>query len=517
MIDTGENAPAQLRTRVCIVGSGPAGMTVALELERLGIDCVLLESGLREPDRAHTALNQTRQVGLTTDHNSVNRLRGLGGTSAHWGGLVRPLDALDFEARNWVPGSGWPLSRDELAPHYATAHRLLKLPATDYDLEAQENPGTPRAVPLADRDFENIAFVHDTEPVRMGQAYGEHLADSGRITTLLDATVTDLETDPGGQRVTRVQATSLSGRRFAVVADRFVLAAGAIQSARLLLNANRVHAQGLGNSRDQVGRYFLQHPVFYGTRLLLFDTAQRRRLRRGGRAMHAIRTAIRPDSARARKLLNFHVFPLREQPPGRREQWLRQVPGFVRAPLQHASFMQVGEVGVVPQYLDDLRAVLGPGPRAEAVYAPLEIRAEQAPNPDSRITLDETRDALGVRRAVMDWRLGELDQYSLQEGARLFGGCVARNGLGRLQAGPRQTQLPQVQDAFLHGGNHHYGTTRMGHSPANSVVDRNCRLHEVHNLYVAGSAVFPTTGHANPTLTIVALAARLAQHLAGRG
>ena len=174
----------------------------------------------------------------------------------------------------------------------------------------------------------------------------------------------------------------------------------------------------------------------------------------------------------------------------------------------------MGEVGEVPEFLADLQSILTPTTPAQTLYATLETRAEQAPNPDSRITLDTQRDELGLRRAVMDWRLTDLDRTSMQAGMWLLGGSMARNGIGRVQAGPEQLQTPEAGGEFLHGGHHQYGTTRMGDSPRNSVVDRQCRVHGLANLYIAGSAVFPTTGYANPTLTIVALSARLATHLA---
>jgi choline dehydrogenase-like flavoprotein len=511
MIDTGSNAPEQIHTGICIVGSGPAGMTVAMELERLGVDCVLLESGGRVPDPKYASLNQTAQIGITTDPSVANRLRCLGGTSALWGGLCRRLDAMDLERRPWVPDSGWPIGLSDLLPHYDTAHRILELPPAEYNLE---NLLSMRAGQLEDRDFLNTVFYYDNSPVRFGPRYGPQLESSTRIRTFLDSTVVDIRTDDSGQRVVAVQVTTLGGKRFQVLAERFVLAACAIQTARLLLNADTVHKTGLGNANDMVGRYFLQHPVLYGPRLLMFDAEARNRLRREGESKVAILTAIQPSAATQHQLLNFHFFLLPHQSPGRRETLLRALPAPVRRLMQDTSVARVGEVGEVPEYMSDLQSILTPMTNSQTLYATLEMRAEQAPNPDSRITLGMDRDQLGLRRAVMDWRLTELDRTSMQAGMRLLGGSVARNGIGRVQSGPDQLMIPEAGTKFLHGGHHQYGTTRMGDSPRNSVVDRNCRVHDLANLYIAGSAVFPTTGYANPTLTIVAIAARLAAHLA---
>ena len=514
MIRRGSDAPAQIRTDICIVGSGPAGMTVALELERLGVDCVLLESGGRVPDQAHTALNETPQIGIRTDPSVANRVRGLGGTSALWGGLCRRLDAMDMARRPWVPGSGWPIGLEDLLPHYDTAHNILQLPAAQYDLDQLRSSGADKGPLFADRDFQNAVFYYDSTPVRFGPHYGPHLESSSRIRTFLDATVVDIVADDTGTHVTALDVSTLQGKRFQVHARRFVLAAGAIQSARLLLNADSVHKTGLGNQHDMVGRNFLQHPVFYGPRLLLFNASDRQRLRRTNTSKVAILTALAPRAAAERQLLNFHFFVQEPQPPGERERLLRTLPAAIRRAVQGLPAARVGEVGEVPEYLSELQSVLTPQSGVATLYVPLEIRAEQAPNTDSRIILDTARDELGLRRAVMDWRLNELDRVSMENGMRLLGGSMARQGIGRVQAGPRQWAIPQAQGRFLHGGNHQYGTTRMGDSPRSSVVDRNCRVHGLANLYIAGSAVFPTTGYANPTLTIVALAARLAGHLA---
>ncbi len=511
MIETGNSAPEQIRTGICIVGSGPAGMTVAMELERLGVDCVLLESGGRMPDPKYAPLNETPQVGIKTDPTVANTLRGLGGTSAHWGGLCRRLDAMDLERRPWVPGSGWPIGLHDLLPYYDTAHRILELPPAEYALE---HLPSIRADLFEDRDFFNTVFYYDDSPVRFGLRYGPQLESSTRIRTFLDSTVVDIVTDDTGRRVDALQVTTLEGKRFQVLAQRFVLAAGAIQTARLLLNADGVHKTGLGNANDMVGRNFLQHPVLYGPRLLMFNAKAGNRLRREGENKVSILTAIQPSAARQHHLLNFHFFLLPHQSPGRRETLLRALPTPIRRLLQDTPIARVGEVGEVPEYMRDLQSLLTPQLNLETLYATLEMRAEQAPNLDSRITLDTDRDQLGLRRAVMDWRLTDLDRRSMQAGLKLLGGSVARHGIGRVQSGPDQLMIPEAGSEFLHGGHHHYGTTRMGDSPRTSVVDRECRVHDLANLYIAGAAVFPTTGYANPTLNIVAIAARLAAHLA---
>ncbi|MGH0029398.1 MAG: FAD-dependent oxidoreductase [Myxococcota bacterium] len=503
MIADASDAPGTLRTRVCIVGSGPAGMTVALELEKHGVDCILLESGGREPDGGHMALGETAQVGIRTD--AGNRIRALGGTSAVWGGLCRRLDAHDFERRPWVPHSGWPIGLPDLLPHYETAHRLLGLPPAEYD-PARVDPARGSDVPLRGGDLYNVAFYYNGRPMRFGEHYAPALEASRRIHTWLDATVVDLETDADGRRVVAAVATTLAGRRFRVEADRFVVACGAIQNARLLLNA-----RGLAVAHGRVGRFFLQHPVWYEPRLLTWDLSQTLRTRRSDRAEVVMTTAIRPEAAERHGLLSFHFMTIRPAPtPGLDEprrlwrHWRKRAPELFAEPTDDEA---------VADWLTGLQRAVGPGGAGDPQDNGMEIRPEQAPNPESRIRLSDERDATGLRRAVMDWRLGDLDRESLAKGARLVARSLALADVGRVRAGAEALHVPDPGGDWLHGGNHHYGTTRMSDSPRHGVVDRDCRVHGTANLYVAGSSVFPTTGYANPTLTIVALSARLAETL----
>lgn len=511
MIDRGHVVGGTLRTPVCIVGSGPAGMTVALELERRGVDCVLLESGDRTADPGYAALNETPQIGIATDRTRANRIRALGGTSLIWGGLCRRLDAIDFERRPWVPGSGWPITLADLMPWYEVAHRVLDLPPAEYD-PAVVDPAAGSDVPLRRGDFQNVVFYYDRQPLRFALRYGPALESSTRIRTLVDATVIDLETDELGRRVEAAAVAGLGGHRFRIEADRFVLATGAINTARLLLHADGTHQNGLGNGNDQVGRNFLQHPVWRAPRLMSFGQARSLRVRRYDEAHVVMMTAVRPESARDEQLLNFHFLAMRPQPPPPDEDWRTR---FGRWRQELRQDWEAGpHADDVPDYLTALHAVLARENDPVPYTMGIELRPEQAPNPSSRITLTRERDAVGMRRAVMDWRLGELDIASATRGLRLLARSMALEDIGRVDAAPEETRLPAPMGPYLHGGHHHYGTARMSASPRDGVVDADCRVHGLDNLYIAGSAVFPTTGYANPTLTIIALAARLAARVA---
>lgn len=514
MIESGGNAPEVVQAGVCIVGSGPAGMALALELERLGVSCVLLESGSRNPGGDHTRLNKTDQVGIKTDINSSNRVRGLGGTSSLWMGVCRRLDAEDFEKRPWIPDSGWPIRLPELLPFYAEAHRILELPPPDYDMKSLRARGIDEGRPFIDRDFHNFIFYRTDPPMRFGSHYGSHLEASRRIRTFVDSTVVDIETDETGTQVVALKVTTLGGRHFRVRARRFVLAAGAIQNARLLLNANTVHSHGLGNRHDMVGRNFLQHPVLYSPRLLVLNNRRQAELARRGKLNTVITTGIKPAAAQRNGLLNFHFFSRQHALVRKADRFIRMLPEGMQRFVKDTSVTGMERMGDVPDFLQAMQPVLAPQAPPAVAYALLEMRPEQAPNLDSRITLDTERDELGVRRAKMDWRLTELDRSSIKTGLKLLNHRLAWHGIGRIQSKPDQHSYPEAGETYLHGGHHHYGTTRMGDSVRRSVVDRDCRVHGLANLYIAGSSVFPTSGQVNPTLSIVALSARLAAHLA---
>lgn len=137
---------------------------------------------------------------------------------------------------------------------------------------------------------------------------------------------------------------------------------------------------------------------------------------------------------------------------------------------------------------------------------------EQAPHPDSRVTLDGERDALGMPRVVLDWRLSPIDRHTIAFAFRRSVDGLTQAGLGQVTLEP-WIETPDLDSGEFEGGYHHMGTTRMSDTPTSGVVDRHCRVHGVHNLYIAGPSVFPTSGCANPMLTIVALALRLAGHL----
>ena len=511
---------AQFEADVCIVGGGMAGLTIARSLLGTRLRVLLIESGGLVRDPHVEALNQVASDGPTALDLVSTRPRVLGGSTSAWGGFLTPLDASDFAARASLALHGWPFTIDALAPYYHRAHAVFGLGPECFDerlwplFGAVPHAFDPTRLRVKFWQLSSPRVFPLVSPKRFGTLYRAELADADNLRVLLNASAASIRTNDARTHVTEVELRNLGGRTARVTAHTVVLAAGAIENARLLLLAE------LGG--EQVGRCFMEHPhTRIGTVLpndprgFLETWAVRRR-----RGTVALQPALCPTAQfqAAQDILNASVSVeidrhpecptlafseigkavlARQRPPhlarnlGRiaRDPWVFAANAYGR--IAHGS-------GVIP--------------RVQAVV--LYCRSEQEPNPDSRLTLDRERDALGMRRARVAWRLTERDRRTVHTMAQLLTAEFARLGIGTVALASWLAENDGWPDA-LRGGPHHSGTTRMADDPRDGVVDRDGRLHSVDNVYVAGPSVFPTNGYANPGLTTVALALRLAEHLRG--
>jgi choline dehydrogenase-like flavoprotein len=507
-IDDGSTVEADL----CIVGAGAAGITLAREFVGRGTDVCVLESGGLEPDPAAEALSYAAAAGLPYYPLHRNRQRGLGGTTGLWAGWCRPLDDLDFERRPWVEGSGWPFGLSELNRHYERAHTICELGVYEYDPAYWAGKVGAAIVTLSDELQTRVYQL--SPPTRFGRAYRAELAAARNVRVLLHAHAMEVEASDDGRRVTGVRVGCLAGPRFRVIARFCVLAAGGIENARLLLMSNRVNRAGLGNDRDLVGRYFMEHLHFPSGVMLLPDhVASSVRLYVEDQRPVTARWAFAPDVHERENLLKYAV-GITANPASRPSAWLarlrrtwgRRWPRAMLA-VERAWLRQTGEERWHRLYA---------GARGAKVFR-LHHTLEQAPNRDSRITLSAERDALGLPRVQMDWRLSALDRHTAVRAREVLAGALARGRIGevRFLPGDNDEAWPPEPLQGLRG--HHMGTTRMSASPQQGVVDEHCRVHGFANLFIAGSSVFPTAGGGTPTITIIALALRLAEHLASSG
>jgi choline dehydrogenase-like flavoprotein len=492
---------------VCIIGAGVAGITLALQFVNTPYKIILLEGGGFNVDMEMQDLYRGKSIGQRYYPLQSARLHFFGGTSGHWGGFCSTLDPIDFEKRSWVPFSQWPIEFSDLNAYYPKASKLVELPTADFDVDYWKK-NDPELIPLPfDEHFIRHKMLQFSPPTRFGQTYREAIVSARNISLYTYANAVDVQANESVTRVTSVKIKNLAGREHVVKAKYFVSACCAIQNARLLLASDTQASKGLGNDHDLVGRFFMDHLEVVASDLFLPAKRSVKLYRPwvfGETKAHAElalsqaqqthlqvlngTASLLPNDVAEKVPANIDAFPdnaqeivkMRDEMENNRggNHWWRKNQTFL-----HRHFK-------------------------------LFTRMEQAPNPDSRVTLDDERDALGVRRAILDWRLTALDRISIRKFHEIIGLEAGRSDIGRIKL------MDWLQDdhdddwpAILGGGWHNIGTTRMAHDPATGVVDKDCRVHGINNLFMAGSSCFSTSGSANPTLTIVALTLRLSDHI----
>lgn len=520
------SAGASLETDLCIVGAGAAGITLAWSLRDAGFRVLLLESGGLELEDATQELYKGENRGAHEFDLDVLRLRFFGGTTNHWVGWCRPFEPEDFKPADPSDLRTWPLSRADLDPYYRVAQTLCQLGPYNYDdLSPWLKASGLTALELDPRKLKTALF-QVSPPTRFGTTYRGALEQAENVTVYLHSNVLEVRTDDTAKRAVGVRARSLEGPTFEVSARIVVLATGGLENARLLLLSDEVQKVGLGNGHDVVGRYFMDHPWLTGAafaafakplpdlRLYLDETAALGTsifgaLTQGDyepgiggfrvllRPMHRVVEGLSSLRAIVGAIEGFHA------PPEGFWYHLSRVLADYDAVID-ATYKNVFNTRTGPFNLPDPNS----GP---VVGAYLDINVEQFPNPASRVTLSDERDALGQRRLVLDWRPGAAEKQTIQRGLELVANEFGKLGLGRVHISsmPDGDRWP----ATLWGSRHLMGTTRMSDDPRTGVVDATCRVHGMDNLYVAGSSVFPSSSYANPTLTIVALALRLSDEL----
>ena len=520
-----------LVTTVCIIGAGVAGITLARELEKQGIDTCVLESGGLTADDATRDLARGEAVGFDYQFADGCRGRFLGGSSNCWGGWCRPLDAWDFEPRDWIPLSGWPFGLDELDPWYRKAHEVLKLGPVNFEPQFWEQAiarQDVRRLPLSTGDVRDT-ISQFSPPVRFGREYRHELARARFVRVFLYANVTQIMPDPLCTRIERLSIRTLTGRQATVSARWFVLATGGIENARLLLASNQVATDGLGNAHGLVGRYFMDHPRMLKGSIHWVPAWSRNKLydikyNYMNRAVSAHGTKIAAQLALTRKAQE------REQLLNARLSFCSEFPGEGSAGAQalfrlKQSLLKKDQPGwrLSGDLLTMARDPLNTfsygftrffHPRAMIKKVSFQVIIEPAPDADSRVTLSvDQRDALGIPRVRVDWRLSDLVKHTADRTLSLIANELQVTKLARVDVGPSIQVHGWPSTMEKEGTWHHMGTTRMHDHPRYGVVNRDGKVHGLANLYVAGSSVFPTAGANFPTITITALSLRLASHL----
>ena len=476
---------------IAIVGGGPAGISLALALAATKIDILLLESGSMNLDPAVQDMYAGSQSGDDYASLDAGRLRTLGGGTNHWGGWCRPLDASDFEKRDWVPHSGWPFPRTALDPYYPRAQALVEAGPWIYDQGDRLASAKAPMLPLGNGGlytswFQFSKMRGDVLPTRFGVRYEADIKAAANIKPLLNANVTAIRLAPDARRVDRLDVATLTGLRFTVKPRHVVLAAGGMENARLLLASNDVMKAGVGNQNDLVGRFFGDNPIPRNVATLVVFSGQRgpyygNNLNMGNGAI--MRAVFAPTAAFARS---------------------RHIMGSLTTMEHPVELDETGKAAVITAAI--ALGVDASNARAFSVGCGMELM----PDPDRRLTLTGEKDALGLPRLKLHMRVTDDDfaryRLTLAELGRQL--LASGAGLLRLNCSRREEWLKNMD-----WGHHHLGTVRMHSDPKQGVVDGDGKVHGLANLHVAGSAVFPTYGASNPTLNLLALTLRLADHL----
>jgi choline dehydrogenase-like flavoprotein len=523
--DSVSEAP-QFSADICIVGAGAAGITLALELIPTGKQILLLEGGGMEPSKASQTLYQMDIASPRYPSTTFSRLRYFGGSTNHWEGSVRSFDPIDFETRSWVPNSGWPISYNDLQSYYDRAFTYVEV-GTRY---RDETPLTEHLGKLG----QSIAAAgfrprvgYASPPTRFGMEYQDRLLAAPNVTIVTNANLLSIDEAQNRRSVETVTISNYKQLKTKVNAKYFVIALGGLENPRALLLSDAVTSGGIGNENDLVGRYFMDHPVVEAT--IFYPSPDFNHSWGTGYVNYQARNYLlyleaSEDFLRQHQLTNARI-PLR---------WANEM--YTSAGIE--SFHQITKAistGMgLPHVLTHIWNIMKDGDllyeqwRRQEGYRPVDGRAdqfggyfsqmmtEQHPDPENRVVLTGKRDAFGLRKGEVFWRVSQQEKDDFKRFVDLFAKGAGAEGLGTVRSLLEDDDTGRRYLDILNYGYHHMGTTRMSTDPKKGVVTPDLRIHGRENIYIAGSSVFPTSSHIPPTATIVALSIRLAEHLRTR-
>jgi choline dehydrogenase-like flavoprotein len=541
ILESGHDWAASLpyKARVCIIGAGAAGISLACELDGCGFDVLLVEAG-----GPVSRVADFYEGSATPPHPEPRQFRrvGFGGTTAVWGGRCVPFDPIDFERRDYVANTGWPITYEEVARFYPAAMEYCDAGRLDF-LTSTSLPGAGAII----RGFEGDEVVDAGHieryslPTDFGRRYWRRLHKSANVTVMLGLRCLKLNRAAGEDMLESAEFIEQNGRLHTIRATVFVLATGGIEVPRLLLASDSA-GNGFGNPGDCLGRFYMCHfentcgwivphkkPVAFRFERTSDGIYCRRQLRftpTAQRVHHLLNTVFRlhfpsySDASHGSSVMSAIYLA--------KSALLPEYRAILQQQTQATASPQLRHIGNVLRDLPGLTRFAGEWlfrirlakrklpytlvPNADGSF-PLEFNAEQTPDPSNRITLREDRDRHGMPRVHIAWRVGDQDAQAVLRAFQLLRESLERSGAAQLLFDDERLAEQIARSVPL---GHHMGTARMAASPRNGVVDSNCAVFGLPNLYVASSAVFPSCSHANPTLTIVALATRLARHLRSR-
>lgn len=517
-----EVIPELVEVELCIIGAGAAGLSIAHELAGFDLTIAIADSG-----------GMTRLEGAQNFNNAEStdrlvpryaRIRQFGGSTTAWSGKWLCLTPEDLTRKPWLQGSGWPIPHSELAEYYCRASEMHNGPAL-HDYVHWSPP--PEAITKT-RPAELLpvsVFWLAKMNLDFGATVGKPIKDSDMITTYIGTTVTEIVLSDCGTRVSHVKAITAKGDHTVIQAKSFVLAGGGIENARLMLASNSQMSNGVGNANDLVGRFYMDHPSGNVATVTVnkngkLSEVMGQDVRSNGRDRMDIGMCFSPELREREQLANSYFVwrPVNDvEPSAEIRKFFSTLVYIINRPTKLmlywillTDFFRLQKILAVRYAWFLLVKKLGRPTRKQNEFR-INYHIEMLPDPTNRVMLSEQKDAHGSPLAKVTWRASERELNSILRLHEEIGSLLKANSTGTLNwnggAEPAAGDLPYSSSS------HHMGTTRMGTDPETSVVDADCRVHGIENLYVAGSSIFPTAGFANPTFTIVALAIRLADTL----
>ncbi len=512
--------PSAFHSDVCVVGGGVAGILLASRLSRSGMDVHLLEAGGLKIEERSQKLYRTDMAGQHHTGAAEGRFRTFGGSSTRWGGQLLPYTEDVLHPPRFLGLPQWPIGLDEIEPHYRDLQEAMGVSPAPFSSDLLKEFGRPE--PFHSDDVRlRFSKCAPFNKRNLARTLGQDCLSAKPVTVFTHANVTSVDLCAAGDAVESVTAVNYGRVSFTFHSRQFVLCTGTIEVSRLLLSSTHVCPQGVGNSRDQVGRYFHDH---IGVRAGVVGPADRKRvirsfapLVRGGTTYRAKLEAT-PKLRSEMSLLSVAGQFAIEEPQGSGAHRVRDL---MRA-VQQGSFSRETrrEILALPSAAFNILGFLLAAKFRNRRFVSrqanvvLDLDVEQRPDRESRIRLSPETDPLGMRKAVLDWKISNEEHHSIRCYAQELDALFRRHSLATI---PWNPSITAEDDAWLASDRldtfHMMGGARMGTDPATSVVDSSLKVHGVRNLYIVSCAVFPTGGSSNPTFTMMALAFRLADQL----
>ncbi len=534
-------------TDIAIVGAGPAGIVLALELAQAGYEVALIESGRLGYSEQAQKLSDVSYLDPQYHAPMAECVRRqVGGASAIWGGRCVPYDPVDFDPRDYIPYSSWPVTYEELRPYFQPACDYFRCGRAEFNIQTIPHIPQKSIVPgLPDDHVLTSTLERWSLPTHFGKEYCSDLKQATRIQLLYGLTCTEIATNDQGTHVEALLAKTLNGKTVRVHGQQYVLAGGALNITRLLLASDRKDLGGLGNHSGHLGRFYMGHlsgeiatvqftkppqKTVFGFDRDFDKTYLRRRFSFSRSFLHEKELAnivawlgVPPfaDPSHRNGILSFAHLALNAPVLGRhlrqktpRELWSGQQQATDWAHMINVLRDCGNTLAFVPGFAYQRFLVRRKIP-ALFVYSaaneyPLHYHSEQRPNPNSQVRLSDERDALGLRRLIINLRCTPQDIENVVKAHRYWDDYLRQHGCGHLKYLTDDLEasvLAQFRDGF-----HQVGTTRMSEHPDDGVIDRNCRVHGINNQFIASSSAFVTSGQANSTFMIIVFALRLMSH-----